>query len=63
LSEFIYEPFPVLLDPDQQLTGALRINAYPTSVLVGRDGKIKSVYVGMYTEKQLEREVLPYLDF
>jgi thiol-disulfide isomerase/thioredoxin len=66
VADFAYEqnlPFPVLLDPDQQFAGALRINAYPTSVLVGRDGKIKSVHVGMYTEKQLERDVLPYLDY
>jgi len=66
VADFAYEqnlPFPVLLDPDQQIADALRINAYPTSVLVGRDGKIKSVHVGMYTEKQLERDVLPYLDF
>ncbi len=55
-------PFPVLLDPDQGFADALRINAYPTSVLVGRDGKIKSVHVGMYSENQLERDVLPHLD-
>lgn len=55
-------PFPVLLDPDQAFADSLRINAYPTSVLIGRDGKIKSVHVGMYTERALENDVLPYLD-
>lgn len=50
-------PFPVLLDPDQALADSLRINAFPTSILIGRDGVIQKVHVGSYTERELARDL------
>jgi len=64
VSEFVREnnlPFPVLLDPAYEFSDGLSITGYPTSILVGSDGKIKVIHQGMFTDAALEREVLPYL--
>ncbi len=53
--------FPILLDPEEKLMDRLSIHDFPTSILVGPDGLVKSVHIGMYTQLQLEEEVLPYL--
>jgi len=34
-------PFPVLLDPNEALMDTLHINDFPTSILVGRDGRLR----------------------
>ena len=39
--------FPILLDPDGALAKKLGIRAFPTSVLVGSDGKILEVIEGL----------------
>ncbi len=53
--------FPVLLDPDLQLLTSLGIHSFPTSILVGSDGVVKTIHVGMFTPESLENEVTPYL--
>ena len=53
--------FPVLLDPDLQLLTSLGIRSFPTSILVGSDGVVKTIHVGMFTPVSLEKEVTPYL--
>ena len=53
--------FPVLLDPGSQLLDQLAIRSFPTSVLIGKDGKVKSIHVGMFTQESLESEVSPLL--
>ena len=37
----------VLLDPDGTVTGAYRVTATPTVVLIGRDGKMVGRAIGM----------------
>jgi peroxiredoxin len=53
--------FPVLLDPNTRLINSLGIRDFPTSILVGPDGIVKAIHVGMFTPKALEAEITPYL--
>ncbi|OIO93637.1 MAG: hypothetical protein AUK03_07975, partial [Anaerolineae bacterium CG2_30_64_16] len=53
--------FPVLLDPNITLLTDLGIRSFPTSILVGRDGKVKTIHVGMLTADQLQTEIAPLL--
>lgn len=53
--------FPVLVDPDYRLMDALKISAYPTSIIVDREGTVRSIRVGMHTPQTLTDEVLPLL--
>jgi len=53
--------FPVLLDPDLHLLDGLGIHSFPTSIVVGRDGRVKTIHVGMFTPQALETEVTPLL--
>ncbi len=53
--------FPVLLDPGTRLLGQMAIDSFPTSILIGRDGKVKAIHVGMFTPESLESEVSPLL--
>ncbi len=53
--------FPVLLDPGARLLDALGIRSFPTSVLVGRDGRVKFIHIGLLDEGLLQSEILPLL--
>jgi peroxiredoxin len=53
--------FPVLLDPNTRLLNSLGIHDFPTSILVGTDGIVKGIHVGMFTPQALEAEITPYL--
>ena len=53
--------FPVFVDPEEHLMDELHISDYPTSIVVGKDGKVKGVHVGLFTQQALEAEVSPYL--
>jgi thiol-disulfide isomerase/thioredoxin len=47
--------FPVLLDETGEVTmGLYRLRGLPTSVFVGRDGRIKRVHIGAMTGEQIE---------
>lgn len=49
--------FPVLLDPNMAVLNGMGIDSFPTSILVGRDGIVKGIHIGMFTEDQLNQEV------
>jgi cytochrome c biogenesis protein CcmG, thiol:disulfide interchange protein DsbE len=53
--------FPVLLDSDYHLLDGLNIHDYPTSIVVGRDGKVKAIHIGMYRPEELAVDVTPLL--
>jgi peroxiredoxin len=53
--------FPVLLDPGARVLDAMGINDFPTSVLIGRDGVVKTVHLGSYTSQTLEADITPFL--
>ncbi len=53
--------FPVLLDPGTQLLNQLAVSNFPTSILIGRDGKVKAIHVGMFTAESIETEITPFL--
>lgn len=53
--------FPVLLDSDVSLLNRLGVHSYPTSILVGADGVVKTIHVGMFSPAALEAEITPYL--
>jgi peroxiredoxin len=53
--------FPVLLDPNTSLLTGLGVHSFPTSIMVGRDGVVKAIHVGMFTPESLETEVTPLL--
>ncbi len=53
--------FPVFLDQDESLMTALGISDYPTSILVGRDGRVKAIHVGLLTPQTINAEFTPYL--
>ncbi|MHB0924508.1 MAG: TlpA family protein disulfide reductase [Bellilinea sp.] len=54
--------FPVLVDPDYRVLDALKIDTYPTSILVDRDGIVRGIRVGMHTPETLANEALPLLE-
>lgn len=53
--------FPVLLDSNVQVLNDLGVHSYPTSILVGADGVVKTIHLGMFTPKELEAEITPFL--
>jgi thiol-disulfide isomerase/thioredoxin len=53
--------FPVLLDLDTHLVDSLGIDSYPTSILVGKDGMIKKIHIGMFTQSSIDTEITPLL--
>jgi peroxiredoxin len=54
--------FPVLLDSDEALMDAMHINDFPTSILVGRDGTVKAIHIGLLTPQMMDTEIAPYLN-
>ncbi len=53
--------FPVLLDPDLRVLDGFGIHDFPTSIVIGRDGRVKTIHVGLYTPQALESDVKPLL--
>jgi thiol-disulfide isomerase/thioredoxin len=53
--------FPILLDSDTRVTDVFGIRDFPTSILVGRDGVVKAIQIGMFTPAALESMVTPLL--
>lgn len=54
--------FPVLLDPDSASLSRLGVFSFPTSILVGRDGKVKKIHVGIITPDTMQNEIAPLLE-
>lgn len=44
--------FKVVYDPDGDLAEKYNVQAMPTSVLIGRDGKVRYVHSGFYPRKE-----------
>jgi peroxiredoxin len=47
--------FPVLLDPGGDVQRLYRVFGYPTSVIIGRDGVIQAIHMGVLTDSRLDR--------
>ncbi len=54
--------FPVLVDPDYRVMDGLKIDSYPTSIIVDRDGIVRGIRLGMHTPETLKNEVLPLIE-
>ncbi len=53
-------PFPALHDAQQKLVRAVQVPAMPTTYLIGRDGRIRSIHAGYHgdtTDKLLRAEL------
>lgn len=53
--------FPVLLDPGTNVLVGLGIDAFPTSVLIDRDGTVAKIHVGYYSPEDVAADILPLL--
>lgn len=53
--------FPVLLDSNLSLLDSMAIHDFPTSIVIGRDGRVKHVQVGMFSPEALNAVVNPLL--
>jgi peroxiredoxin len=53
--------FPILLDPGTQLLDQMAIHSFPTSILIGRDGLVKAIHIGLLTPQSIEAEITPYI--
>lgn len=53
--------FPILLDSDSALSARWLINSLPTTILVGRDGTVKVIHVGLMSAKQMQDRLGPHL--
>lgn len=53
--------FPILLDPNVELLTSLGIHSFPTSILIGADGVVRSIHIGMFTAEELEAKITRYL--
>ena len=54
--QFVYElglTFDILLDPGGKIQEIYKIQAYPTSYFLDRDGIIRAQHIGSLTEEQL----------
>ncbi len=54
--------FPVVIDASLEILARLGISSFPTSVVVGRDGIVKHLYVGQLSEQQLSQEITRFLE-
>lgn len=54
--------FPVLVDPDYRVMDGLKIDSYPTSIVVDRDGIVRGIRLGMHSPETLQNEVLPLIE-
>ncbi len=53
--------FPVLIDPNTRVLTGLGVTAFPTSIVVGRDGVVKRIHTGMLTPDSLQSEIAPFI--
>ncbi len=53
--------FPVLLDSNLSLLDSMGIHDFPTSIVIGRDGRVKHIQVGMFRPEALDSVITPLL--
>lgn len=61
IAENLYT-FPVLLDPQTALLDKWAVRDYPTSIVIGKDGTVKLVHVGMLTADTINKVVEPLIN-
>jgi thiol-disulfide isomerase/thioredoxin len=49
-------PYPIVVD-DGQVGGLYKVEALPTLVVIGRDGRIRSSFIGYTTQRTLDRAI------
>lgn len=54
--------YPILMDQKGEVFSTYKGMAFPMSILVGTDGRIKEVMLGMFHEEELEARILKVLD-
>lgn len=54
--------FTVLVDPDYRVMDAMKINTFPTSIIIDRNGIIRDIRVGVHTPETLANSILPLID-
>ncbi len=60
--QFAYDyrlPFPVLLDETACAISGYGVQSFPTSIIVGPDGRVQKIHIGMLDPETLENEVTP----
>jgi cytochrome c biogenesis protein CcmG/thiol:disulfide interchange protein DsbE len=53
--------FPAVLDRDNAINAAYRVNGLPTSLFIDRSGTVRAVHHGQMTQQQIEADLLPLL--
>jgi peroxiredoxin len=53
--------FPILLDSDFSVLGSMGIDNFPTSILLGADGTVQYIKIGMFFKEDLENQITPFL--
>lgn len=53
--------FPVLLDPQTALLEKYGIRDYPTSIVIGRDGTVKLIQIGILTPDAIQKVIEPLI--
>lgn len=53
--------FTLALDPDGRAAADYRLRGQPTTVIVGNDGRIRSIFYGATDLSTLERSIIPLL--
>ncbi len=46
--------FPLLVDEDESVGSLFKVNGYPTSIFIDKDGMIRAVYLGEIPQAQLK---------
>ncbi len=62
--QFAYDyqlPFPVLLDETACAVSGYGVQSFPTSIVIGPDGVVRKIHIGMLDPATLESEVTPIL--
>ena len=50
--------FPVLVDPESTFMKSQMLDSLPTSILVGKDGKIMALHIGGMDDQIFQNEIL-----
>jgi thiol-disulfide isomerase/thioredoxin len=53
--------FPIAIDTSGETLNRLGVRSLPTTIVVGRDGTVKHLYIGQLTDKQLNEEIVAFL--
>jgi cytochrome c biogenesis protein CcmG/thiol:disulfide interchange protein DsbE len=54
-------PYPILIDARAEALAPWRVEGYPRTYLVDPDGKVRRVFLGALSRRQLEEAIRPLL--